>query len=58
MQGEIRWNTKDEYSSKAPNEENRALDVKQKKGKNKKASHSSVKGKKKDMSKVKFFHCH
>ena len=32
--------------------------AKEKKGKSKKASHSGAKGKKKDMSKVKCFHCH
>ena len=32
--------------------------AKEKKGKNKKASHSGAKGKKQDMSKVKCFHCH
>eukprot|EP00253_Pinus_taeda_P033649 PITA_33649 len=58
VQEEIRWNTRDESSSKASNEENCALASKAKKGKNKKASHSGAKGKKQDMSKVKFFHCH
>jgi len=58
VQEEIRQNTKDGSSSKASNEENCALVAKAKKGKNKKASHSSAKGKKQDMSKVKCFHCH
>ena len=45
-------------SSKVSDEENCALAAKAKKGKNEKPSHSSVKGKKQDMSKVKCFHCH
>eukprot|EP00253_Pinus_taeda_P026654 PITA_26654 len=53
VQEEIRQNTRDESSSKASDEENCALVAKAKKGKNKKASHSGVKGKKQDMSKVK-----
>eukprot|EP00253_Pinus_taeda_P009974 PITA_09974 len=58
VQEEIRQNTWDESSSKAFDEENCALAAKEKKGKNKKDSHSGVKGKKQDMSKVKCFHCH
>lgn len=58
VQEEIRQNTKDGSSSKASDEENCALATKAKKGKNKKASHSSMKGKKQDMSKVKCFHYH
>eukprot|EP00253_Pinus_taeda_P021218 PITA_21218 len=58
VQEEIRRNTRDKSSSKASDEENCALVAKAKKGKNKKASHSSAKGKKQDMSKVKCFHCH
>eukprot|EP00253_Pinus_taeda_P036008 PITA_36008 len=58
VQEEIRRNTRDGSSSKASDEENCALAAKAKKGKNKKASHSAVKGKKQDMSKVKCFHCH
>ena len=58
MQEEIRRNFGDGSSSKAPDEENCTLDAKAKKGKNKKASHFDVKGKKKYMSKVKFFHYH
>eukprot|EP00253_Pinus_taeda_P008723 PITA_08723 len=48
----------DGSSSKASDEENCTLAAKAKKGKNKKASRSSAKGKKQDMSKVKCFHCH
>jgi len=58
VQEEIRRNTRDGSSSKGPNEENCALASKAKKGKNKKASQSGVKGKKQGMSKVKCFHCH
>eukprot|EP00253_Pinus_taeda_P003357 PITA_03357 len=58
VQEEIRRKTRDESSSKAFDEENCALATKAKKGKNKKASHSGAKGKKRDMSKVKCFHCH
>ena len=44
---------------KNEDEENFTLDTKSRKGKEKKnRSQSSVKGKKQDMSKVKFFHCH
>jgi len=54
-------NTIDRSSSKTDDEENCALPGKAKKGKGK-ASHSKPKSchgdKKKDMSKVKFFHCH
>ena len=58
MQEEIRRNTRDGSSPKGTDEENCALAAKAKKGKNKKASQSSVKGKKQDMSKVKCFHFH
>eukprot|EP00253_Pinus_taeda_P002035 PITA_02035 len=58
VQKEIKRNTRDGSSSKASDEENCILAAKAKKGKNKKASHSGAKGKKKDMSKVKCFHCH
>ena len=58
VQEEIRWNTRDKSSSKAYDQENCALVVKAKKGKNRKASHSGAKGKKQDMSKVKCFHYH
>ena len=58
MQEEIRRNTRDRSSSKGSDEENCALVAQEKKGKNKKASHSGAKGKKQDMSKVKCFHCH
>eukprot|EP00253_Pinus_taeda_P012744 PITA_12744 len=44
VQEEIRRNTRDGSSSKASDEENCALAVKAKKGKNKKASHSCAKG--------------
>ena len=61
MQEEIRRNTRDGYSSKFDDEENCALAIKAKKGKGK-ASHSKLDsyhgGKKKDMTKVKCFHCH
>ena len=46
MQEEIRRTTRDRSSSKASDEENCALSSKAKKGKRKKASHSSAKGKK------------
>jgi len=46
VQEEIRWNTRDRSSSKASDEENCDLAAKAKNGKNKKASHSDVKGKK------------
>eukprot|EP00253_Pinus_taeda_P004006 PITA_04006 len=51
VQEEIRRNTRDRSSSKETDEENCALDAKEKKGKNKKASHSGAKGKKQDTSK-------
>ena len=46
VQQEIRRNTRDGSSSKASDEENCTLATKEKKGKNKKASHSIAKGKK------------
>ena len=55
---EIRRSTRDGSSLKNSEEENFALDAKEKKGKSKKASHFGAKGKKQDMSKVKCFHCH
>ena len=58
MQEEIRRTTRDGSSSKVSDEENCTLAAKENKGKSKKASHSGVKGKKQDMSKVKCFHCH
>lgn len=61
MQEEIRMNTRDGSSPNSDNEENCPLASKEKKGKGK-ASHSKSDschgGKKKDMSKVKCFHCH
>eukprot|EP00253_Pinus_taeda_P006122 PITA_06122 len=61
MQEEIRRNTKDSSSSKTDDEEYCALVGKAKKGKGKVShskSYSCHGGKKKDMSKVKCFHCH
>jgi len=46
VQEDIRWNTTHRSSSKASDEENCALVAKEKKGKNKKASHSNAKFKK------------
>ena len=46
MQEEIRRSTWDGSSSKNSDEENCALDAKEKKGKSKKASQSGAKGKK------------
>ena len=61
MQDEIRRNTRDGSSLKTDDEENCALEIKARKGKGK-ISHSKSDsyhgGKKKDMTKVKFFHCH
>jgi len=61
MQDEIRRNTRDGISSKTNDEENYALEIKARKGKCK-ISHSKSEsyhgGKKKDMTKVKCFHCH
>lgn len=61
MKEEIRRNTKDGSSSKTDDEENHALVIKVRKGKGK-ASHSKSDsyhgGKKKDITQVKFFHCH
>ena len=51
-------NNKYENGSKVSDEENCAFAAKAKKGKSKKASQSGVKGKKQDMSKVKYFHYH
>jgi len=59
VQEEIRWNTRDGSSSKNDDEENCALTGKVKKGKGNSShskSDSSQGGKKKDMSKIKFFH--
>ena len=59
MQEEIRRSTKDGSSSKNDDEENFSLAAKARKGKGKKhPSKSDAKGKKKDLSKVKCFHCH
>ena len=58
VQEEIKRSTRDGYLSKGADEENYAFAAKAKKGNNKKASQSSVKGRKQDMSKVKCFHCH
>ena len=59
--GGIRKNTKDGSSSKTDDEENCALEIKTNKGKGK-DSHSKLDsyhgGNKKDMMKVKGFHCH
>ena len=61
MQEEIRRNTKDGSSSKTDDEANHALVIKAKKGKGK-DSHSKLDsyhgGYRKDMTKVKCFHCH
>ena len=61
MQEEIQQNIRDGSSYKHDDEENCALAVKAKKGKGK-SSHSKSDscqgGKKKDMSKIKCFHCH
>ena len=58
MQEEIRQSARDKSSSRNSDEDNCTLAEKANKGKCRKASHSSVKGKKQDMSKVKCFHCH
>ena len=61
MQDEIKRNTRDGSSSKNDDEENCALAIKARKGKGKisrSKSDSYHGGKKKDMRKVKFFHCH
>ena len=59
VQEEIRRGTRDGSSSKNEDEENCALDTKERKGKGKKhPSKSDAKGKKQDLSKVKCFHCH
>ena len=57
---EFRQNTRDGSSSKNEDEEDFYLDAKVKKGKGKKfhSKSESKNGKKKDMSKVKCFHCH
>ena len=61
MKEEIKRNTRDGSSSKTDDEENCALSIKARKGKGK-ISHSKSDsyhgGKKKDMMKVKCFHCH
>jgi len=61
MQEEIKRNIRDDSPSKTDNEENFALAIKEKKRKGK-SSHSKSDsyhgGKKKDMMKVKCFHCH
>ena len=59
VQEEFRRNTRDGSSSKNEDEEDCVLAEKAKKRKgNKLHSKSDSKGKKQDMSKVKFFHCH
>ena len=58
VQEEIRRSTRDRSSSKNVDEENCALDAKERKKSKKNASQSGAKGKKQDMSKVKCFHCH
>lgn len=61
VQEEIRWNTTDGTSSKGEDEENITLDGNTKKGKGKKSHskpESSQGGNKKDLSKIKCFHCH
>jgi len=61
MQDEIRRNTIDGSSLKTDDEENCDLVIKARKGKGKNShskSNSYHGGKKKDMTKVKCFHCH
>eukprot|EP00253_Pinus_taeda_P008934 PITA_08934 len=61
MQDEIKRNTRDGSSSNNDDEENCALAIKARKGKGKiscSKSDSYHGGKKKDMTKVKLFHCH
>jgi len=61
MRDEIKRNTRDGSSSKTDDEENCALASKERKGKGKishSKSYSYHGGKKKDMKKVKCFHCH
>lgn len=61
VQEEFRWNTKAGTSSKAVNEENCALVGKAHKGKGKKSQSKGEfgqGGKKKDLLKIKCFHCH
>ena len=60
LREEFKRNTRDESSSKNEDEEDYALDIEAKKGKGKKfhSKSESKNGKKKDMSKVKCFHCH
>ena len=60
MQEELRHNTRDGSSSKNEDEEDCALASKANKGKGKKfhSKSKSKDGKKHDMSRVKFFHCH
>ena len=60
MQEELRWNTRDGSSSKNEDEEDCALASKARNGKGKKfhSKSESRNGKKRDMSEVKFFHCH
>ena len=58
---EFRRNTRDGSSSKNDDEENCALDGKEKKGKRRKShskSETEKEGKKCDISKIKIFHCH
>ena len=61
VQEEFRRNTKDGSSSKTDDEENFTLAGKEKKGKGKNPyskTETGKEGKKRDMSRVKFFHCH
>lgn len=61
VQEEIRWNARDRTSSNDNDEDNCALDGKGNKGKGKKSKskvESSQGGKKKDLSRIKCFHCH
>ena len=59
VQEEFRWNTKYGSSSKHDDEKDCALATKERKGKGKKFhSKSEAKGKKMDLAKVKWFHCH
>ena len=61
VQEEIRWNTRDVTSSKGEDEDKFSLVGKEKKGKGKKSQsklESNQGGKKKYLSKIKYFQCH
>ena len=61
VQEEFRWNTKDGSSSKHDHDEDCALAAKAREGKRKKFHYKYESGKyskKRDMSRVKCFHCH